>query len=67
MRLTQVGQIKSVMARILGMREQTLGDWFGLAAKRTLAGARAKPVNTEQIELVHVRFEPAPAEMERDP
>lgn len=57
MRLVQGGQAKSVTAKILGVPEPTLGNWVRLAAQGKLAGAGAKPVSAEQMELARVKME----------
>jgi len=65
-RLVQGGQAKSVTARILGVPEPTLGNWVRLAGQGKLAGAGAKPVSPEQMELARLRAELARVKMERD-
>jgi len=65
-RLVQGGQAKSVTARILGVPEPTLGNWVRLAAQGKLAGADARPVSAEQMELARLRAELARVKMERD-
>ena len=65
-RLVQGGQAKSVTAKILGIPEPTLGNWVRLSAKGKLAGAGAKPVSAEQMELARLRAELARVKMERD-
>ena len=57
---------KSVTAKILGVPEPTLGNWVRLSAKGKLAGAGAKPVSAEQMELARLRAELARVKMERD-
>ena len=65
-RLVQGGQAKSVTAKVLGVPGPTLGNWVRLAAKGKLAGAGAKPVSAEQMELARLRAELARVKMERD-
>jgi len=65
-RLVQGGQAKSVTARILGVPEPTLYNWVRLAVQGKLAGAGAKPVSAEQMELARLRAEQARVKMERD-
>ncbi len=65
-RLVQGGQAKAVTAKILGVPEPTLGNWVRLAARGKLAGAGAKPVSAEQMELARLRAELARVKMERD-
>ena len=60
----QGGQAKSVTARILGVPESTLGNWVRLAAQGKFAGAGAKPVSAEQMELARLRAELARVKME---
>ena len=60
-----MGQAKSVTARILGVPEPTLGNWVRLAAQDKLAGAGAKPVSAEQLELARLKFELARVKMAR--
>jgi len=55
-RLVQGGQAKAVTAKILGV-PATLGNWVRLAAQGKLAGAGAKPVSAEQMELARLRAE----------
>ena len=57
-RLVQGGQAKAVTAKVLGIPEPTLGNWVRLAAQGKLAGAGAKPVSAEQMELARLRAEP---------
>jgi transposase len=45
---------------------QTLENWARQAAKGQLAGAGAKPVSAEQMELTRLRAELARVKMERD-
>ena len=65
-RLVQGGQAKAVTARVLGIPQPTLGNWVRLATQGTLAGAGAKPVSAEQMELARLRAELARVKMERD-
>ena len=65
-RLVQSGQAKAVTAKILRVPAPTLGNWVRLAAQGKLAGAGAKPVSAEQMELARLRAELARVKMERD-
>ena len=65
-RLVHGGQAKAVTAKILGVPAPTLGNWVRLAAQGKLAGAGAKPVSAEQMELARLRAELARVKMERD-
>ena len=65
-RLVQGGQAKVVTAKVLGIPVATLGNWARLAAQGKLAGAGAKPVSAEQMELARLRAELARVKMERD-
>jgi transposase len=65
-RLVQGGQAKTVTAKILGVPEPTLSNWVRLAAQGKLAGAGARPVSAEQMELARLRAELARVKMERD-
>jgi transposase-like protein len=65
-RLVRGGQAKAVTARVLGIPQPTLGNWVRLAAQGKLAGAGAKPVSAEQMELARLRAELARVKMERD-
>lgn len=65
-RLIQGGQACSVTAKVLGIPKQTLENWVRFAAKGKLAGACAKPVSAEQMELARLRAELARVKMERD-
>ena len=65
-RLVQGGQACAVTAKVLGIPKQTLENWVRQAAKGQLAGAGAKPVSAEQMELARLRVELARVKMERD-
>jgi transposase len=65
-RLVQGGQAKAVTAKVLGIPEPTLSNWVRLAVQGKLAGAGAKPVSAEQMELARLRAELARVKMERD-
>jgi transposase-like protein len=65
-RLVQGGQSCLVTARVLGMPKQTLENWVSQSAKGKLAGAGAKLVSAEQMELARLRAELARVKMERD-
>ena len=65
-RLVQGGQACLVTGKILGIPKQTLENWVMQAAKGKLAGAGAKPVSAEQMELARLRAELARVKMERD-
>ena len=65
-RLVRGGQPVPVTAKILGMPEQTLGNWVRLSNQGRLTGADNKPVSAEQMELARLRAENARLKMERD-
>jgi transposase-like protein len=65
-RLVQGGQSCAAIAKVLGMPSQTLENWVRQAAKGELAGAGAKPVSAEQMELTRLKAELAKVKMERD-
>lgn len=65
-RLVHGGQLCAAAAKVLGMPSQTLENWVRQAAKGKLAGAGAKPVSAEQMELTRLRAELAKVKMERD-
>ena len=65
-RLVKGGQSVPVTANILGMPEQTLGNWVRLSNQGQLTGAGDKPVSVEQMELARLRAENARLKMERD-
>jgi len=65
-RLVKAGQANAVTAKILGIPKATLGNWVRLSAEGKLAGAGAKPVSAEQMELARLRAELARVKMERD-
>lgn len=51
------GQTAGVVAKDLGMNEQTLRNWVKAAAAGKLNGPGAKPVTAEQMELSRLRAE----------
>ena len=55
-----------VVARELGLIEQTLRNWVKAAEAGKLVGAGAKPVTAEQIELSRLRAENAGLKMHVD-
>jgi transposase-like protein len=65
-RLVKGGQTAAETAKILGVPEQTLGNWVRLSSKGQLTGAGDKPVSVEQMELARLRAENARLKMERD-
>ena len=65
-RLVKGGQTAAVTAKILGVPEQTLGNWVRLSCKGQLMGAGDKPVSAEQMELARLRAKNARLKMERD-
>jgi len=65
-RLVKGGQTAAETAKILGVPEQTLGNWVRLSSKGQLTGAGDKPVSAEQMELARLRAENARLKMERD-
>ena len=65
-RLVKGGQSVPVTAKILGMPEQTLGNWVRLSKQGRLTGAGDKPVSAEQMELARLRAQCARLKMECD-
>ena len=60
------GESTGVVARELGMVEQTLRNWVRAADTGKLKGAGAKVVTPEQMELSRLRAENARLRVERD-
>ncbi|ONX56587.1 hypothetical protein A8F17_33590 [Burkholderia cenocepacia] len=58
------GQRVAVVARELGISEQTLRNWVKSEASGKLNGAGAKPVTPEQMELSRLRAESKRLQME---
>ncbi|WP_244128357.1 transposase, partial [Burkholderia gladioli] len=58
------GQGVAVVARELGVSEQTLRNWVKAEASGKLNGAGAKPVTPEQMELSRLRAENKRLQME---
>ena len=65
-RLVQGGQSCAATAKVLGTPSQILENWVRQAAKGQLAGAGAKPMSAEQMELTRLRAELARVKMERN-
>ena len=65
-RLVKAGQSMAAVAATLGVVEQTLYNWVKADREGKLAGAGAKPVSPEQMELARLRAEVARLKMERD-
>ena len=65
-RLVKGGQSAAVTAKVLGIPNQTLGNWVRLSNKGELKGAGDKPVSPEQMELARLRAQLARVTMERD-
>jgi len=65
-RLVQGGQSCAATAKVLGTPSQTLENWVRQAAKGQLAGAGAKPVSAEQMELMRLKAKLARVKMERE-
>ena len=65
-RLVKGGQAVPVMAKVLGVPVQTLGNWVRLSEKGQLKGAGDKPVSAEQMEISRLCAELARVKMERD-
>ena len=65
-RLAKAGQSMGAVAATLGVVEQTLYNWVKADREGKLAGAGAKPVSPEQMELARLRAEVARLKMERD-
>ena len=58
------GQGFAVVARELGMSEQTLRNWVKAGRAGKLNGAGAKPITSEQMELSRMRAEIKRLQME---
>jgi transposase len=65
-RLVKGGQSMTATAKILGIPEQTLGNWIKADREGRLAGPGTKPVSPEQMEIARLRAELARVKMERD-
>jgi len=65
-RMVKAGQSQNVVAKVLGIAEQTLNNWIRLDRQGQLQGADSKPVNDEQMEIARLRAENARLKMERD-
>jgi transposase len=65
-RLVKAGQSMAAVAATLGVVEQTLYNWVKADREGKLAGAGAKPVSPEQMELARLCAEVARLKMERD-
>jgi transposase len=55
-----------MVARTLGVADQTLHNWIKADDRGSLAGASSKPVSAEQMEISRLRAELARTKMERD-
>jgi transposase len=58
------GQSNGIVARELGLSDQTLRNWVKAFDAGKLSGARAKAVTPEQMELSRMRAENARLKME---
>ena len=65
-RLVKGGQSMTATAKILGIPEQTLGNWIKADREGRLTGPGTKPVSPEQMEIARLRAELARVKMERD-
>jgi len=65
-RMVKAGQSQNVVAKVLGIAEQTLNNWIRLDRQGLLHGADSRPVNDEQMEIARLRAENARLKMERD-
>jgi transposase len=65
-RLVKAGQSMAAVAATLGVIEQTLYNWVKADREGKLAGAGAKAVSPEQMELARLRAEVARLKMGRD-
>ena len=65
-RLVKGGQSVTATAKILGIAEQTLGNWIKADREGRLLGAGTKPVSPEQMEIARLRAELARVKMERE-
>lgn len=65
-RMVKSGQSQIVVAKVLGIAEQTLNNWVRLDRQGLLQGADSKPVNEQQMEIARLRAENARLKMERD-
>jgi len=65
-RLTQSGQSIAVVAKTLGIAEQTLHNWIKAQARGQLKEPAGKAVSAEQMEISRLRAELSRVKMERD-
>lgn len=56
-KLVEGGQRPAVVAKQLGIKEQTLGNWRKAAKAGKLTKAGGKPITQEQMELSRLRAE----------
>ena len=65
-RLVEGGQSQALVAKNLGVAEQTLFNWVKASRQGSLKGADSTPVSAEQMEIARLRAELARVKMERD-
>jgi len=65
-RLVEGGQSIAVVARTLGVVDQTLFNWVKARREGKLTGVDSRPVSAEQMEIARLRAELARVKMERD-
>lgn len=65
-RLVRNGQSIAMVARTLGIADQTLHNWIKAEDRGCLTGASSKAVSAEQMEISRLRAELARTKMERD-
>ena len=65
-RLVEGGQSQALVAKNLGVAEQTLFNWVRASRQGSLKGADSTRVSAEQMEIARLRAELARVKMERD-
>ena len=65
-RLVEGGQSQALVAKNLGVAEQTLFNWVKASRQGSLKGAESTRVSAEQMEIARLRAELARVKMERD-
>ena len=65
-RLVSSGERVAVVAKNLGLSEQTLHNWVRAAGAGTLKGQAKSEVSSEQMEIRRIRSELARVKMKRD-
>lgn len=65
-RLVEGGQSQALVAKNLGVAEQTLFNWVRASRQGSLKGADSTLISAEQMEITRLRAELARVKMERD-